>query len=237
MASEGSSDSQVELFNLEGYRGVKRSRVVKYMATLCYPPILKEKREGMLFAGSFDSLQSAALAHDLAAYHLHGLKAVYNFPEVMSYAVKLSKTDRTVGKRGKRKVGNVSSMELDPIFGKMKLEDDTDALENKKMKLAGDRTQAPSLGVERKFDGIMEMDFGKFAVTMGSYPMLGMGIYTSPETAAVAYDIAAYFLHGSKTIFNFGGMIENVKDLPADILKAERAKAKAAKGTATSDQN
>ncbi|KAL9994949.1 putative transcription factor AP2-EREBP family [Helianthus debilis subsp. tardiflorus] len=140
----------------------------------------------------------------------------------MSYAVKLSKTDRTVGKRGKRKVGNVSSMELDPIFGKMKLEDDTDALKNKKMKLAGDRTHAPSLGVE---------------LTMGSYPMLGMGTYSSPETAAVAYDIAAYFLHGSKTIFNFGGMIENVKDLPADILKAERAKAKAAKGTATSGQN
>ncbi|KAF5811421.1 putative transcription factor AP2-EREBP family [Helianthus annuus] len=138
----------------------------------------------------------------------------------MRYAVELLKTGRTVRKR---EVGNVSSMEL---AGKRKLEDDTDALENKKMKL-------PSLGVERKFICIIEMmDDGKFVVTMGSSSMLAMGTYSSPETAAVAYDIAAYFLHGPDAIFNFGGMIENVKDLPADILKVEaKAKAKAAKRT------
>ncbi|XP_022035517.1 uncharacterized protein LOC110937408 [Helianthus annuus] len=96
MASEGCSDSPVELHTLEGYRGVKRSRVVKYMASLSYLPILKAKREGMLFARSFDSLQSVALAHDLATYHLHGLRAVYNFTDVMRYALELSKTDRTV---------------------------------------------------------------------------------------------------------------------------------------------
>ncbi|KAJ0932524.1 putative transcription factor AP2-EREBP family [Helianthus annuus] len=137
----------------------------------------------------------------------------------MRYAVELLKTGRTVRKR---EVGNVSSMEL---ARKRKLEDDTDALENKKMKL-------PSLGVERKFICIIEMDDGKFVVTMGSSSMLAMGTYSSPETATVAYDIAAYFLHGPDAIFNFGGMIENVKDLPADILKVEaKAKAKAAKRT------
>ncbi|MFS7931946.1 hypothetical protein Hanom_Chr04g00361961 [Helianthus anomalus] len=89
--------------------------------------------------------------------------------------MELLKTGRTVRKW---EVGNVSSMELAgkrmELVGKRKLEDDTDALENKKMKL-------PSLGVERKFIGIIEMDDDKFAVTMGSSPMLAMGTYSSPE--------------------------------------------------------